>query len=207
MEFIGTFFLVLIIIVAVKNGAGPMAPIAIGSILMVMIFAGGHISGAHYNPAVTLSIFLRGRINAKDVPLYWIAQLAGATVAVFAAKGLLGEEIMNTVTTVSLKRNSSLLAEFIGTFGLCFVVLNVATSKSVAGNGFYGLAIGFTIIGLAYSLGSISGGAFNPAVATGLSIAKMSHWDDLWIYFTSEIVAAIIATLVYKFVYPGHKEL
>ena len=78
-EFIGTFFLVLTIgCTVIGAGSGVIAPLAIGAALMVMVYAGGHVSGAHYNPAVTLAVWLRGRCEAKDVVPYWIAQIAGA---------------------------------------------------------------------------------------------------------------------------------
>src|ERR1700759_4668693 len=89
-EFIGTFFLVLTIgCTGVGAGAGVIAPLAIGAALMVMIFAGGHISGAHYNPAVTLGVLIRGKVKAADVIPYWIAQVIGAVVAALIVKSVL----------------------------------------------------------------------------------------------------------------------
>jgi len=155
-EFIGTFFLVLTIGCTVLPGAaGVIPPLAIGAILMTMIFAGGHISGAHFNPAVTLAVFVRGRCAAKDVLPYWIAQvlaaLAAASAAVFiAGKG--GEPMV-------LKNvPAAFLAEFLFTFALAYVVVNVATAKANAGNSFYGLAIGMTVMAGAFSVGGVSAG-------------------------------------------------
>src|SRR5256885_510714 len=132
VEFIGTFFLVLTIGCAVIPAApGVLAPLAIGAGLMVMVFAGGHISGAHYNPAVTLAIFLRGKCPAGDVIPYWIAQIVGAIVAAFAAMFLVGKSGTPMIIT---NVPAAFVAEFLFTFALAYVVLNVATAKGNANN-------------------------------------------------------------------------
>jgi aquaporin Z len=154
VEFIGTFFLVLTIGCAVIGGAGAMAPLAIGSALMVMIFAGGHISGGHFNPAVTLAVFLRGRCPVSDVPGYMVAQVTGAAMAALIARFLAGSPKPGAELDVM----RSLVAEFLYTFALANVVLNVATAKANQGNSFYGLAIGFTVLTGAYAVGGISRG-------------------------------------------------
>src|SRR2546423_239709 len=142
-EFIGTFFLVLTIgCTGIGAGAGVIAPLAIGAALMVMVYAGGHISGAHYNPAVTLAILLRGKLNAADVLPYIVAQLAGAALAAVAVKFL---RAGIDVTAIAPKMGPALLAEFLFTFALVYVVLNAATAEGTSGNSFYGLAIGFTV--------------------------------------------------------------
>ncbi len=130
-ELIGTFFLVLTIgCTVIAGGAGVIAALAIGSALMVMIFAGGHVSGGHYNPAVTLGAWLRGAMETKDVVPYWIAQVLGAALASVAVRGLnLGP--VHTVETLPL--GPAFLAESLFTFALVYVVLNVATSKDTAG--------------------------------------------------------------------------
>ncbi len=196
VEFIGTFFLVLGIVVAVAK-AGALAPLAIGSILMVMVYAGGPISGAHYNPAVTIAAWLRGVCEVKDIPGYIIAQLIGASLAALIANFMLGTE---PGSGLEVDLWSAMLAEFLGTFALVFVILNVATSKKSEGNSYFGLAIGFTVTGLAFTLGGISGGAFNPAVAIGVSVAGLFSWANLWIYLTASIIAGVLAAYVYKFV-------
>jgi aquaporin Z len=147
VEFIGTFFLVATIGFAVRGNAGPMAPVAIGSILMVMIFAGGHVSGAHYNPAVTLAAFLRGKCPSFDVIPYFIAQIAAAALAALVVLFVLPKTAATepaVITTGFIIR--ALIVEFLYTFALCYVVLNVATATETAGNSFYGLAIGFTVL-------------------------------------------------------------
>jgi len=206
VEFIGTFFLVLTIVLTVNNNTPDgFAPIAIGSILMVMIFAGGHISGAHFNPAVTLGVCLRGKCEWSDAPGYVIAQLAGGAIAALVGGLLFGmhpdiagpsSETAATYGFVPL-----VIAEFIGTFALVYVVLQTATTKSTAGNSYYGLAIGFTVTACAYALGPFSGGAFNPAVATGVSIATMSAWSNIGGLLIGELLAGAAAALVFGVVY------
>jgi len=201
MELVGTFFLVFTIgCTVVGNGAGALAPVAIGSVLMVMVFAGGHISGAHYNPAITLGVWLRGKCPAKDVAPYMIFQVVGGVVAALAVKYL---KAGTAVTPMSLATSPALLAEFLFTFALVFVVLNTATAKATAGNSFYGLAIGFTVLAGAFAVGNISGGAFNPAVAVGISTMGLASWSSIWIYFVAEFVGGAAAALAFKMMHPG----
>lgn len=196
MEFIGTFFLVFTIgNVVIGGGAGPVAPLAIGSALMVMIFAGGHISGGHYNPAVTLAVFLRGKCDTKDVIPYWIMQLAAAGVAGYLAVFLQGKQGTPPET---LDVTRALLAEFLFTFALAYVVLTVATAKGTEGNSFYGLAIGFTVMVGAFSVGNISGGAFNPAVAVGLTVMNLSEVANIWVFFSANIAGGAVAAAAFK---------
>ncbi len=201
-EFIGTFFLVLTIgcTVLAPPEAGVIPPIAIGSALMVMIFAGGHISGAHYNPAVTLGVTLRGRCTMPDAIAYWVAQILGAVAAAAAAKFLCTGA---NPTPAPIETGPALLAEFLFTFALVYVVLNVATAKANAGNSFYGLAIGFTVLTGAFAVGRISGGAFNPAVAVGISVLGLSPWPNIWIYLVADLAAGVVAALVFRFLNPN----
>jgi aquaporin Z len=199
-EFIGTFFLVLTIgCTVIGNGAGALAPLAIGSALMVMIFAGGHVSGGHFNPAVTLGVWLRGKCEAKDVAPYMIFQTIGALIAAFAVKFLKGGTV---VTPLQPATAPALLAEFLFTFALVYVVLNTATAKGTSGNSFYGLAIGFTVLVGAFSVGNISGGAFNPAVAVGISVMGLSSWPNIWIYLVADFVGGAAAVAAFKAVNP-----
>lgn len=206
VEFIGTFFLVLTIgCAAVLRNAGEggmLAPLAIGSALMVMIFAGGHISGAHFNPAVTLAVFLRGKCPIGDVGPYMIAQVAGAALAAAIVLFLRG-----TGTTEPLKPDvaKALLVELLYTFALAYVVLNVATAKGTSGNSFYGLAIGFTVMAGAFAVGPISGGVFNPAVAVGLTIMGASSVINIWIYLVANFAGGALAAVVFKFLNPADK--
>ena len=199
-EFIGTFFLVLTVgCTVIAAAAGVIPALAIGAVLMVMIFAGGHISGGHFNPAVTFAIFVRGRLELKDVVPYWLAQIAAGVIAAFVAMFLVGKsgtpmEITNVPAVF--------LAEFLFTFALAYVVLNCATAKGTLDNSFYGLAIGFTVLAGIFAVGSISGGAFNPAVAIGAAVMKLVHFQDIWIHIVAELASGLIAGLTFKFLNP-----
>jgi aquaporin Z len=202
VEFISTFFLVFTIgMTVIAPGAGDLAPLAIGSVLMVMIYAGGHVSGAHYNPAVTIGVWLRGKCPASDIVPYIIAQLGAAVVASFAVKALktgLTTKAAALTGAMTPEILPALLVEFLATFALVWVILNVATNKNTAGNSYYGLAIGFTVLASAYAVGGISGGAFNPAVALGLCTMGIVAWGSLWIYLVANFAGAIVAALAYK---------
>ena len=206
VEFIGTFFLVLTIVVTVAGGAGAMAPVAIGSILMVMIYAGGHISGAHYNPAVTLGVCIRGACPWSDAPGYMIAQVVGGVLAAIIGEYLVGHiagaagfpEVPGTFNMAA-----GTIAEFLGTFALVYVVLQTATTKSTSGNSYYGLAIGFTVLACAYGLGGVSGGAFNPAVAAGVIASGLSGMGNIAGFLIGQLLAGAAAAFVFKFVYEG----
>lgn len=199
-EFIGTFFLVATVgFTVIAPGAGDMAPLAIGAALMVMIFAGGYISGGHYNPAVTLAVFLRGRCSAGDVVPYWIAQVVGAGAAAMIVLFMKGNP---PVAAMQLDVTRALVAEFLYTFALCYVVLNVATAKGTSGNPTYGLAIGFTVLAGAYSVGGISGGAFNPAVAVGIASMGLVAWANIWIYLVANFAGGAAAALTFRVINP-----
>jgi len=203
VEFIGTFFLVLTVgMTVVAPGAGALAPVAIGSALMIMVYAGGHVSGGHYNPAVTLAVWLRGRCPTADVLPYWVSQILGGLAAAGVVLFLKGDSI---ATPGELKVAPALLAEFLGTFALAYVVLNVATAKATAGNSNYGLAIGFTVMVMAYALGGVSGGAFNPAVATGITVMHLEKTANIWIYLLGNLGGGAVAALTFKFVNPEDK--
>lgn len=198
-EFIGTFFLVCTIHLCVLNGQTNLMPLAAGFMLMAMIFAGGHISGAHYNPAVTIAVFLRGKCSATDVPTYIFAQLLAASIASLLVNSFLINK-MGSGLDLSSNALQAILAEALGTFALCWVVLNVASSKDTEGNSFYGIAIGLAFAACGFSLGGISGGAFNPAIAFSLGISQISGFNNLWIYFVGEFLGAVLAAYVYLFV-------
>ena len=205
-EFIGTFFLVLTIGCTVIGGAA-LPPLAIGAVLMVMIFAGGHISGGHYNPAVTLAVKMRGRCSCPDAVAYMGSQVLGAVLAALTTKFLMTAAQLEKVAAKDLSQTipQAFVAEFLFTFALCYVVLNVATAKANANNSFYGLAIGFTVLAGAFAVGGISGGAFNPAVAVGISMMGLASWVNIWIYLVANFAAAAAAATVFKFINPNDK--
>ena len=201
VELIGTFFLVLTVgCTVIDKGAGPLAPLAIGASLMVMIFAGGHISGGHYNPAVTLGVWMRGKCDTKDVVPYWAFQFIGAALAAAIVKFFKAGAV---ITPGSLQTVPALLAEFLFTFALVYVVLNTATAKGTEGNSFYGLAIGMTVMTGAFAVGNISGAAFNPGVALGITIMGLSAWSSIWIFLVADFLGGAVAALVFKFVNPA----
>lgn len=199
VEVIGTFFLVFTVVLTVSQNAA-LAPLAIGASLMVMVFAGGHISGAHFNPAVSLAAFVRGRLAVNDLIGYWVAQFVGAAIA-----SLLGKWYFTNHCGPALSGKhmwQALVIEALFTFALAWVVLNVATSKDHPNNSFYGLAIGFTVLVGAVAGGAISGGAFNPAVGLGISIAKLSAWGNFWLYLVGPLAGGAAAGVAFKALNP-----
>ncbi len=202
-EFIGTFCLVFTVgMTVIDPGAGVMAALAIGLSLAVMVHAGGHISGGHYNPAVTLGVLLRGKVTPPTAVGYWVVQVVAAVVA-YAAVAYLKPAMPASPLIDGFSAGAGLVAEFLFTFALVYVVLNVATAKGTEGNSFYGFAIGFTVTVGALAVGSISGGAFNPAVAVGASFMNIFAWGNIWIYLVAELAAAAVAAAVFRFQHPG----
>ncbi|MEZ4452975.1 MAG: aquaporin [Nannocystaceae bacterium] len=197
-ESIGTFLFVFSIALAVAY-AGPLAPLAIGAALMCAVYMGGHLSGGHYNPAVTLAVLLRGKIGGREAIFYMLAQLVGAALAAVAA-GLVTHEAFVAAPGPSVGVGAALLVEAVFTFFLALVVLNTATDDAVTGNSFYGLAIGFTVTVAAFAGGSVSGGAFNPAVGLGPAIAAIgaASIGHVWIYAVGPLFGGALAGVVYR---------
>ncbi|HWG97923.1 MAG TPA: aquaporin [Pilimelia sp.] len=201
-EFIGTFFLLFTIYCAVASGS-TLAPLAIGAVLMAMVFAGGHISGAHYNPAVTLAVFLRGKLPAREILPYVAAQVIGALAGAGAARLVAGAPEGAALSLTGSQLTGAFVAEAAVTFALAYVVLNVATSKSHPNNSFYGLAIGFTVLAGAVAVGSVSGGVFNPAVAVAVSAAGLISWKLIWLYLLATLTGAGAAALAFRALNPA----
>ena len=207
VEAIGTFFLVFTVGAAVASGS-PSAPLAIGAVLMVMVYAGGHLSGGHYNPAVTLAVLVRGRIKLRDAAAYWLVQLGAGLLAALVVRDILDPVQLARHATMTLSGHAvvaAFVAEMLFTFALCYVVLNVATSKSHPDNSFYGLAIGFTVVAGAFAVGTISGGAFNPAVTLGAAAMGMFAWPTLWVYGVAQILAGLAAGITFLVMSPDDK--
>ena len=200
-EFIGTFFLVLTIGLTVITGH-PFAGLAIGSALMVMVYLGGHVSGAHYNPAVSLALLMRGKLPAADFVPYVVAQIAGSLVAAVAVSAMMNGQTFAPAPGPGASAGAALLAEFLYTFALALVVLNVATSSKTTGNSYYGLAIGFTVAAGAYAAGPVSGGAFNPAVGIGPTIWHAMRgpgtFSHLWLYLVGPLLGGAVAAMVFR---------
>lgn len=197
-EFIGTFFLVFTVgMVVIDPGAGDLAPLAIGSVLAVMVYAGGHVSGAHYNPAVTLGLIIRRGIKIDAAVAYWVIQLVAAVAAAIVVT-IMKPEMPAVALNADLDIVPALLAEFVFTFALVYVVLNVATAKGTEGNSFYGFAIGFTVMVGAFAVGGLSGGAFNPAVMLGGMIMNIFDWSYIWLYLLATLGGAAVAALAFQ---------
>jgi len=199
-EFIGTFFLVLTVCLTAPTG-NPLAPLAIGASLMIMVYMGGHVSGGHYNPAVSLAAALRGALPKAQLVPYWAAQVLGAVVAAFVAKST-SNLAFACAPGGGVGAGSALAIEFLFTFALCLVVLNSATAKKTEGNSFYGLAIGFTVVVAAFAGGGISGGAFNPAVGLGPilvnALTSGGSFANLWLYLVGPLLGGVAAAFVFK---------
>jgi aquaporin Z len=196
-EFIGAFFLVM--------GAALGGAYGAALALMVMIYAGGHISGAHYNPAVSVAVMIRGRMSAGEMIQYWIAQLAGAAAAGLIVANVLGMKGAGNCAIATDGMMKAVVAEVLGTFALAYVVLNVATAKANAGNSFYGLAIAGVVAACGPTLGQFSGGAFNPAVGVGLALQGSFCMANIWVYFAGPIVGGALAALVFNMNNPDDK--
>lgn len=204
VEVIGTFFLAFTVALSVLSNS-VFTPLAAGAALMVMVYAGGHISGGHFNPAVTLAVLFRRRIGIGDAIGYWISQLAAG-----AAAGAIGRALVNPARVKVLILTghgipAAFVAELLFTFALGYVVVNVATSRDQAGNSFFGLAIGFTVTAGAFAAGGISGGSFNPAVTLGGGVGGFFAWSSIWVYYVAEIPAGIAAGLAFLALNPADR--
>jgi aquaporin Z len=195
VEFIGTFFLVFAIGMAVRSGAA-LAPLGIAAALTAVIYAGGHVSGAHFNPAVTLAALIRGKFDVKDAVPYVVAQLGAAVLAALIVVSIHGKPL----GAASHAIGPSLVVEFLFTFALAWVILNVATAKGTAGNSFYGLAIGFTVLAGAITVGGVSGGAFNPAVGLAAVIMGLEKISQLGVYLVADLAGGAVAALTFNYV-------
>jgi len=203
VEFIGMFMFVFTVGMATEsaNKSGAiLAPLAIGSVLMVLVFAGGHVSGGHYNPAVSTAVFLRGKIQSNEYLAYIATQFAAAALAGLLVTAVGGEQTAGAMASTG----KMLVVEFLFTFTLAYVVLNVATAKGTEGNSFYGLAIGFLVVVGAISVGWVSGGAFNPAIALGATILGAFKWSNIWIYLLADFLGGAAAAGAFLFIQGEH---
>ncbi|MCX2931027.1 aquaporin [Mycobacterium sp. CVI_P3] len=204
VEGIGTLFLVFTVGASVRGGSA-LAPLAIGGVLMAMIYAGGHISGGHFNPAVTVAALVRGRIKLRDAAGYWVAQLVGGLLGAGAVLAVVETGQSTPIDVSGHAMVAALVAELLFTFALCYVVLNVATSKDHPDNSFYGLAIGFTVVAGAVAVGGVSGAAFNPAVVLGGVVSGLFSATMLPVYVTVQVIAGVAAGLVFRTLNPDDK--
>ncbi len=199
VEFIGMFLFAFTVGMATEPGnksGALLAPLAIGSVLMVLVFAGGYVSGGHYNPAVSTAVFIRGKLKANEYLCYVVTQFAAAALAGLLASAVGGKETAG----VTAATGKMLVVEFLFTFALAYVVLNVATAKGTEGNSFYGLAIGFVVVVGAISVGWISGGAFNPAIALGATVLGAFKWAHIWIYLVADFLGGAVAAAAFLYI-------
>jgi aquaporin Z len=197
-EFVGTF--IFFTVIALSGNAGAFAPLVIGLGLTAMVYMGGHVSGAHYNPAVSFGLWLRRAIPASTMATYWLAQVVAGLLAFALAYAMAGKTGgIHPGSNVS--GIAATAAEIVFTTALVLVVLNVAATKETAGNSYYGLAIGMTVATGAFVAGPISGGAFNPAVGIAATFAGgvFGHdsWSNLPIYIVGPFAGAAIGALVH----------
>lgn len=207
-EVIGSMLFMFAISLAAVNGS-PLAPLAIGAALMTMVYMGGHVSGGHYNPAVSLAVLIRGKMSGGEFVSYVIAQTIGSVIA-FGLGFFASGKGVGIAPGVNVSVAQALIVEILFTMMLALVVLNVATTKKIDGNSFYGLAIGFTIVVAAISGGGISGGAFNPAVAIGAAlvnaVAAKGSLASLWIYIVGPMIGGALGGAIYKIQHAGNLE-
>ncbi len=201
VEFIGTFFLVFTVGMTVKSpDASALAPLAIGASLMIAVYMGGHVSGGHYNPAVSLGVAIRGKLPYAEVVPYWIAQtlggVAAAVAVLFIKEGATGGAPAGP-PSAEYTLAAKFLAEFVFTFALVLVVLTAATSKQTAGNSFYGLAIGFTVTAGAFAVGPVSGAAFNPAVVAGVVTMGLADVGGAWVPLVADLLGGVAAGVLF----------
>jgi aquaporin Z len=204
VEAIGAFFLVFTVAVSGLSHSA-FTPLAAGAVLMVMVYAGGHISGGHYNPAVTMAALVRRRIGLAEAVQYWIVQLVAGVVAGLVARAVVEPAAVTALRPTGHALAATAVVELLFTFALCYVVLNVATSKDQPINSFFGLAIGFTVLAGAFAVGGISGAAFNPAVSLGAAVGGLFAWSTLWVYIVVQAIAGIVAGLVFRVLNPDDK--
>ncbi|MEU7872130.1 aquaporin [Dactylosporangium sp. NPDC049140] len=200
-EFVGAFFLLFTVGTSVLSNA-PLAPLAIGAVLMVMVYAGAHVSGGHYNPSLTLAVLVRRRMARPDAIAYWAAQVLGGVIGAAFALWVVNPAAVGQLNPDGRQLAAALLAEFLFTFALAYVMLNVATSRSNPNNSFYGLAIGFTVVAGAIAVGRVSGAAFNPAVTLGLTAMGLLPWYLALLYLLVQLLAGVAAGRVFLILNP-----
>lgn len=195
IEFIGTFFLVLVIALSGN-------PIAVGTVLAAVVYMGGHISGSHYNPAVSTTLYLQKKIDSQTLLSYIGAQLLGA-IAASSVYLLVQNEYFVPSPGQEVNFWTAALLEMLFTFVLCSVVMQTAVSEKTKGNSYFGLAIGFVVAAGAFAVGPISGAAFNPAVGVGPLLFDFQNLREnlgsVGLYILGPIAGALLASAVYSF--------
>ena len=196
IEFIGTFFLVLIIGLT-QN------PLAIGFGVTALVYMGAHISGAHYNPAVSIAMLIRSEIGFNDFIKYVLAQVLGSAFAAYIVYAISSNIVIQPNLDESVY--AILLAELLFTYLLILVILSIACHPKIDGNSFYGLAYGLTVMVGIYAVGPLSGGVFNPAVSIGPSIIDLITGGGtsqyfVWYYLTAPIIGSVLAVITFNYI-------
>ena len=196
MEFIGAFYLMLTIGMSVLYGIQGVIPaIAIGAALMIMVYAGGYISGGHYNPAVSLAAAIRGSLSWRHIVQYWIAQVGGAVCATLIVK-MVANELFPVLPT-ELNNMTVFICEFLFTTALAFVVLQTATTFANRNNSYYGLAIGSTLMVGIFAVGSLCAAAFNPAIAISLGMLGLINWTTVCFTILANLLGGLVAAILF----------
>ncbi|CUI15569.1 aquaporin 9, putative [Bodo saltans] len=209
-EFVGTFLFVLTITLA-TIGIGSLAPLAIGFMLMAMVFTFGYISGGHFNPAITFATFITRHTPLRKLIRYVIVQVLAGIMSTLYASAIVGLDVpVPTTDTNIVAVWQSLLSELVYTFALACVVLHVAYSRQRT-NSFYGFAIGMTLMAAAFSVGGFTGGAFNPAVATGIQLVacfggNCSPLIFTWMYWVAPMGGAFLGGFAYNLLDTNSRE-
>lgn len=200
MEGIGAFFFTLAVVMAAALDKGQMAPLIAGGMLLALYYSGAPISGAHYNPAVSLAELIRGKLDRVDFSYYWVAQFAGSSIAAIMAVFLLRCSGNGDFPVRQYDSICALIAEFLGAFVLVFTFLQVNSPLVVTGNASAGLALGFIYFGSAFVFAPLSGGYFNPALFVGACLAGLADWSDILIYLAGGLLGAAAAVSVFRIV-------
>jgi MIP family channel proteins len=209
-EAMGTFIFFFLgfsgIAVVVDIGADAITPLGVaagfGFGLAVAITAFGHLSGGHFNPAVSAGLAIAGRFPSRDVVPYWIAQLAGGFVAVLVMAIVYSSEVTDSLHTQpgsGIDDWAALVLEIIGAALLVMVVLTVATDERAAWNGVMApLLIGLFIFTAATTVGPASGGSFNPARSLD-PVLYNQEWGDVWIYLVGPLAGGVLGAAIWSF--------
>ncbi len=199
-EFIGAFFLVMTVCMTIKSEPSWLSALATGLMIIAITYSGFQISGGHFNPAVSVASYLRGKLDAGDLLPYIVAQFLGGVLASMLAGFLLSSQGAIAPATIDLEVAPALISELLGTILFVYVYLNVTTAKKTKGNEFYGLAIGGTFIACHYAFSAITAGAFNPAIALGLTMADCTSWSSIWIFLLANLLGGALAAFISQYV-------
>ncbi|MEM7654703.1 MAG: aquaporin [Bacteroidota bacterium] len=201
-EFLGSLFLVLTVGLSLSADIGVMAPLVMGCMLVGLTYLTGHLSGAHLNPAISVAVLIRGRMNWKEAGWYVLAQLLGGFAAAGLALILVQDDAFRFAEVVSPPSNATyfqvMLVECLFSFLLVLVHLRVIPNGHQPANAYFGLALGMTFLASMYAARDISVGIFNPATAVGPNIVG-AEFHDFWLYLVGPLLGAVLAAFTANF--------